>query len=207
MIGLLGKKVGMTRIFDPQGKCWAVSVIEVGPCFVSQIKTKDSDNYDAIQLGFKKTRQKLNTKPLQGHLEKAGIPPVKILKEVRDFDGADKLKPGDEIKVDIFSEGDVVAVSGVSKGKGFAGVVKRHGFGGGPKTHGQSDRYRAPGSIGQSSSPSRIFKGIRMAGRMGGKNVTVKNIRVEKVDAKNNLLILRGAVPGANGGTVFIKKA
>jgi len=206
MIGLLGKKIGMTRIFNSQGKCFAVTVVETGPCYVTQIKSAENDGYDAVQLGFKLTREKLASKPRLEHLKKAGVPPVKILKEVRNFDNMDKLKPGDEIKLDVFSEGDVVAVSGVSKGKGFTGVMKRHGFHGGQKTHGQSDRCRAPGSIGQSSSPSRVFKGTRMGGRSGGEKVTLKNLRIEKVDPKNNLLVIRGAIPGANGGTVFIRK-
>jgi len=206
MSGLIGKKIGMTRVFDPQGNCRAVTIIETGPCYITQIKTIENDGYEAVQLGYKVTREKLTRKPIEGHLKKSGVPPVKILKEFRNFENMNKLKPGDEIKVEIFSEGDKVTVTGISKGKGFTGVVKRHGFVGGPKTHGQSDRYRAPGSIGQSSSPSRVLKGIKMAGRSGGKKVTVKNVFVEKVDPKNNLLILRGAIPGANQGTVFIRK-
>lgn len=206
MIGLIGKKIGMTRIFDPQGNCRAVTVIETGPCYVTQIKTIENDGYEAVQFGYNNVREKLTRKPLQGHLKKAKVPHLKTLKEFKNFDGSEKLKLGDEIKVDIFSEGDKVIITGISKGKGFTGVVKRHGFGGGPKTHGQSDRYRAPGSIGQSSSPSRVFKGMKMAGRSGGKKVTVKNLLVEKVDQKNNLLIVRGTIPGANGGTVFIRK-
>jgi len=206
MIGLIGKKIGMTRIFDSQGKCMPVTVIEAGPCFVTQIKKQATDGYNAIQLGFKTTREKLTCKPIQGHLKKAGVPAVKVLKEFRDFNEAEQHNTGDEIKVDIFAEGDTVNVTGVSKGKGFAGVVKRHHFKGGPITHGQSDRQRAPGSIGSSSSPSRVLKGMRMAGRMGGDRVTTKNLVIEKVDSKNNLLVIRGAIPGANGGMVLIRK-
>jgi len=207
MIGIIGKKIGMTRIFTEQGLSLPVTVIEAGPCFVTQIKTTAKDGYDAVQLGFNETRKKLLTKPVLGHLEKGKVPPVKVIKEFRDFDGLSDLKPGDEIKVERFSEGEIVDVTGTTKGKGFTGVVKRHGFGGGPKTHGQSDRMRAPGSLGQSSYPSRVFKGMKMAGRMGNQSVTVKNLMIIKVDPTNNLLIVKGAVPGANNGIVYVKKS
>lgn len=205
MIGIIGKKIGMTRIFDEVGNSIPVTVVEAGPCCVTQVKTEEKDGYNAVQMGFDETRKKVLTKPALGHLEKAKVKPLKVLKEFRDFDGAEALKLGDEIKVDSFSEGQLVRVTGVSKGKGFAGVIKRHGFGGGQQTHGQSDRLRAPGSIGQSSYPSRVFKGMRMAGRMGAEKVTVKNLEIMKVDPANNLLIIKGAIPGANNSIVYIK--
>lgn len=206
MIGIIGKKVGMTRIFDEQGVSYPVTVIEAGPCYVTQIKTVDNDGYEAVQVGFNETRKKLLNKPELGHLGKAKVKPLKVLKEFRNFEGFTDLKIGDEIKVDLFNVGEKVSVTGVSKGKGFAGAMKRHGFGGGPRTHGQSDRGRAPGSLGQSSYPSRVFKGMRMAGRMGGRSVTTSNIKVLKIDTGNNLLVLKGNIPGANNGIVFIKK-
>jgi len=196
----------MTRIFDENGNAVPVTVIEVGPCYVTQIKSKEKDGYEAIQVGYGKRKEKHTTKPVLGHLKKSGLKPFRVLKELRNFESKEPLKLGDEIKVDIFSAGDIVSVTGISKGKGFAGVVKRHGFGGGPKTHGQSDRWRAPGSLGQSSYPSRVFKGLKMAGRMGGKKVTVKGLSVVKVDVENNLLLVKGAVPGANKGIVIIRK-
>ncbi|MDZ7338203.1 MAG: 50S ribosomal protein L3 [candidate division KSB1 bacterium] len=206
MLGLIGKKVGMTRLFDESGNMVPVTVIEAGPCYVAQIKTPDKDGYSAVQLAFGERRAKVATKPLVGHCQKAGIKPARVLREFRDFALADQVKPGDVLKVDLFSAGDVVTVTGVSKGRGFAGVVKRHHFGGGPKSHGQSDRHRAPGSIGSSSFPSRSFKGLRMAGRMGGETVTVRNLKVVKVDADKNLIAVKGAVPGAPNGIVIIKK-
>ncbi|MDZ7260978.1 MAG: 50S ribosomal protein L3 [candidate division KSB1 bacterium] len=206
MVGLIGRKIGMTRVFDEQGNSIATTVIEAGPCYVTQIKTQDVDGYQAIQLGFQEKREKLTTKPLLGHFNKAGVKPLRVLREFRDFEAAENLKLGDELRADIFSVGDIVAVSGNAKGKGFAGVVKRHGFRGGPKTHGQSDRHRAPGSLGQSSYPSRVFKGLRMAGRMGNTKVTVRNLQVLKVDAANNLIMVKGAVPGAINGIVVISK-
>lgn len=206
MLGLIGKKVGMTRLFDESGNMVPVTVIEAGPCYVAQIKTPDKDGYSAVQLAFGEKRAKVATKALIGHCQKAGIKPARVLREFRDFALADQVKPGDVLKADLFSEGDVVSVSGVSKGRGFAGVVKRHHFGGGPKSHGQSDRHRAPGSIGSSSFPSRSFKGLRMAGRMGGDTVTVRNLKVVKVDADKNLIAVKGAVPGAPNGIVIIRK-
>ena len=206
MSTLIGKKLGMSRLFDEQGRNIPVTVIQVGPCFVTQIKTKEVDGYESVQLGFLPKREKLVTKPLLGHFKKSGTAPLRILKEFKNIEINDSLKLGSEMKVELFSGGDLVTVTGTSKGRGFTGVVKRHGFHGGPKTHGQSDRLRAPGSIGQSSYPSRVFKGIRMAGRMGGARVTVKNLKVMKVDLENNLLIVKGAVPGSIQGIVFIKK-
>lgn len=203
MAGILGLKVGMTQIFDENGLVVPVTVIKAGPCYVTQIKTKEKDGYNAVQLAFYDAKEKRVTKPLKGHFEKAGVSPKRFLVEF-DFGEDHGLNVGDEIKVEILKEGTQVKVSGTSKGKGFQGVVKRHHFNGGPKTHGQSDRWRAPGSLGQSSYPSRVFKGLRMAGRMGGKRTTLKNVKVVKVDAENNLLFLKGAVPGARNSLVEI---
>ena len=197
----------MTRVFMEDGVCMPVTVIEAGPCYITQIKKESGrDGYNAVQLGFNETRKKLIKKPIIGHLEKASVKPVKVLKEFRDFEDSDNMKLGDELGVDLFNAGDFVNVTGTSKGKGFAGVMKRHGFGGGQQTHGQSDRLRAPGSVGQSSSPSRVFKGIKMGGRMGGQTVTVKGLEVVQIDAANNLILVKGAVPGANESIVYIKK-
>ena len=206
MSSLIGKKLGMTRFFDETGKNVVVTIIEVGPCYVTEVKTAKKHSYDAVQLGFNEKREKLTTKPLLGHFKKAKVKPLRILKEFKTYNSESLPKLGEEIKVDVFSVGDKVTITGISKGKGFAGGVKRHGFSGGPKSHGQSDRLRAPGSIGQSSYPSRVFKGIKMAGRMGGKKITVKNLKVMKVDADNNLLLVQGAVPGHIKSFVYIKK-
>jgi len=206
MTSLIGKKIGVTRLFDETGKNVVVTVLEAGPCYVTEVRTRAKHGYDAVQLGFEAKRDKLVTKPLQGHFKRAGVKALRILKEFRISNPEASFKLGDELKADIFAIGDKVSVTGVSKGKGFAGGVKRHGFGGGPKSHGQSDRHRAPGSIGQSSYPSRVFKGTKMAGRMGGKKVTVKNLKVVKVDAEKNLLLVKGAVPGHVKSYVFIKK-
>jgi len=206
MIGLIGRKIGMTRVFDEEGRDIPVTVIEAGPCYVTQIKTPEKDGYIAVQLGFKEKKEKRVTKPLLGHFRKAGVPPTYVLKEFRDFNGWESLKLGDRITVEVFSPGDLVDITGRSKGRGFAGVVKRHGFRGGPRTHGQSDRLRAPGSIGASSFPSRVFKGTRMAGRMGNRRVTVRNLEVVKVYPEKNLLLVKGAVPGARNGYLEIKK-
>lgn len=206
MSSLIGKKLGMTRIFDERGENVVVTILEAGPCYVTELRSKEKHGYDAVQLGFQHKREKLINKPLSGHFKKAKVKPLRILKEFRNFGTQSDLKLGDEIRVDIFSVGDRVAVTGISKGKGFAGTVKRHHFAGGPKTHGQSDRHRAPGSLGQSSYPSRVYKGLRMAGRMGGKNVTAKNLKVVKVDAEKNLLLVSGAVPGHIKSYVYIRK-
>jgi large subunit ribosomal protein L3 len=204
--GILGKKLGMTSIFDDSGESIPCTVIEAGPCVVTQVKTSERDGYTAVQLGFDAKPERLINKPLKGHLAKAGAKALRLLREFRNFNGA-SLKPGDEVRVDIFTAGDVVDVVGRSKGRGFQGVVKRHHFRGvGMATHGQSDRVRAPGSIGASSYPSRVFKGMRMAGRMGNDNVTVKNLKVVKVIPESNILIIRGSVPGAINGYLEIVK-
>lgn len=206
MIGLLGKKTGMTRIFDDNGNVIPVTIIEAGPCYVTQIKTKEKDGYSAVQLGFDDKKPKNVNKPLLGHFNKAKVTPTRVLSEFRNFD-LKEIKIGQEISVDIFSVGDKLSVQGISKGKGFQGVVKRHGFGGGPVTHGQSDRLRAPGSIGASSFPSRVFKGQRMAGRMGGTKVTIRNLQVVKIDKEQNLIFVKGAIPGhINSYVKLIKK-
>ena len=206
MIGLLGKKIGMTRIFSEDGENIPVTIIEAGPCLVSQIKTDKIDGYSAIQLGFKEKKESRVSKPLLGHFAKAKIKPMYHIKEFRDFKLEKELNVGDEVGVDLFSPGDFIVVSGKSKGRGFQGVVKRHGFHGGPKTHGQSDRLRAPGSIGQSSYPSRVRKGLKMAGRMGNIRVSVKNLMVVQIKPEQNLLFIRGSVPGAVNSIVEIKK-
>lgn len=205
MIGILGKKIGMTTIFEKDGNAVPCTVIEAGPCYVTQIKSKDKDGYESIQIGFEEKKEKNTSKPLAGKFKKAKTPILRHVKEIRDC-GIENLKEGDMIKVDIFKEGDNVKVTGTSKGKGFQGVVKRHGFGGGVKTHGQSDRLRAPGSIGGSSYPSRVFKGQRMAGRMGGDTVSVRNLRVVKIFRDSNLILIKGAVPGTKTGIVEIYK-
>jgi large subunit ribosomal protein L3 len=206
MTGLLGKKIGMTSIFDDSGQVIPCTVIEAGPCFVTQVKTNDRDGYTAVQLGFGEKRERLVTSPLRGHFAKANVKPMRILREFRSVGGAE-MQPGQEIRVDtVFAKGDVVSVIGTSKGHGFQGVVKRHHFGGGFRTHGQSDRERAPGSIGSSSYPSRVLKGMRMAGRMGGTRITVSNLRVVGVIADSNLLLVKGSVPGAVNGYLEIHK-
>ena len=205
MSGLIGKKIGMTSIFDENGKNIPCTVIELGPCVVTQVRTKEVDGYEAYQLGFDDAREKNATKAAQGHFKKAGTSVKKKVVEIQDFDNAYGL--GDVITVDLFTEGDFVDVQGTSKGKGFQGVVKRHGFGGvGQATHGQHNRLRAPGSVGASSYPSRVFKGMRMAGRMGGEKVTVQNLRVLKVVADKNLLVVKGAVPGHKSSYVIVQK-
>ena len=206
MVGLIGRKVGMTRIFDEDGEDISVTVLEVGPCYISQVKTEDKDGYSAVQVGFKEKKESRVTKPLSGHFAKAGIKPTYFLKEFRNFEIGEDIQAGQEIKADVFKAGDIVDVSGKTKGKGFQGTVKRHGFAGGQKTHGQSDRMRAPGSIGQSSYPSRVFKGMKMSGRMGNKRRTVKNLTVAKVLPEQNLVLVRGSVPGAVNGLVEIRK-
>jgi large subunit ribosomal protein L3 len=206
MTGILGKKIGMTSIFDEKGESIPCTVIEAGPCFVIQIKTKEKDGYEALQLGFEEKKNRLVNKPMNGHFKKANVSPKKLLVEFRGFD-ISKFQVGAVVKVDeLFAKDEIVSVSGRSKGKGFQGVVKRHHFGGGFRTHGQSDRERAPGSIGSSSYPSRVFKGMKMAGRMGGENVTVKNLRVVQVIPESNLLLLCGSVPGHNNSYVEIQK-
>jgi len=205
MAGILGHKVGMTQIFDEDGIVVPVTVVQAGPCPVVQVKTKEKDGYNAVQLGYDEISEKKATKPRKGHFAKANVKPQRYLHEF-DFSDYEEVNAGDEIKADIFKPGEKVTVSGISKGKGFQGTIKRHGFGGGPKTHGQSDRWRAPGSLGQSSYPSRVFKGLKMAGRMGNDRITLKSVQVVKVDAENNLLFLKGALPGAKNTLLEIKK-
>ena len=203
-VGILGRKVGMTQVFDDAGRAFGVTVIEAGPCHVTQLRTIPRDGYQAVQLGFDVVKDRRLTRAQRGHL--GSLPPYRVLGEFR-MDDVAGLKLGDEVGVDAFSAGDRVDVTGTSKGKGFAGVVKRHGFRGGPRTHGQSDRLRAPGSIGAGTSPSRVFKGTRMAGRMGAEQVTVKNLRLVQVDAERNLLLVDGAVPGPPNGIVSVRLA
>lgn len=205
MSGLIGKKLGMTRIFDEKGNDVQVSVIQTGPCFVTEIRTKDRHGYDALQLGFDEKRDKSVKQPERGHFKKSGVKPMRYLREFRTFE-VSQFKLGDVIKADIFQVGEEVKVIGISKGKGFQGVVKRHHFGGGPVSHGQSDRMRAPGSVGGSSYPSRVFKGTRMAGQMGNARVTVRNLKIVRVDAENNIVMVRGGIPGARNGMVLISK-
>ena len=205
MPGLIGKKIGMTSVFSVEGKNIPCTVIEAGPCIVSQVRTIEKDGYEAVQLGFQEKKEKHATKPEIGHFKKAGTTPKKKLVEFEGF--GDDVQLGDIITVDMFEASSFINVSGVSKGKGFQGVVRRHGFGGvGESTHGQHNRLRAPGSIGASSYPSRVFKGMRMAGRMGGANKTIQNIEVLKVIPENNLVIVKGSVPGANGSYLILLK-
>ncbi len=206
MSGLIGKKIGMSTVFNAEGEVVPVTVIQVGPCKVVAVRTKEKDGYEAVQLGFGERKEKNLSKPVLGQYKKNNFMPSAVLKEFK-FDNSE-LKVGDEIKADFFAEGEKIKVRGKSKGKGFQGVMRRHGFGGvGGTTHGQSDRLRAPGSIGASSFPSRVFKGQRMAGRMGYENVTVSNLRVVKVLTDQNLILVKGAVPGSiNSYVELIKK-
>ena len=202
MKGLIGRKMGMTRFFQSTGSVVAATVIEAGPCTVVQVKTKEKDGYQAVQLGFIDRKENRVTKPMLGHFQKHQAKPKRVLKEFRDFEPS--VKEGDEVRVDLFAEGEKVRVVGFSKGKGFAGVVKRHKFSGGPKSHGQSDRLRAPGSLGQSSFPKRVFKGLRMAGRMGNERMTIRNMKVLRVIKEQNLILVEGGVPGARNSIVEI---
>lgn len=203
--GLIGRKVGMTQIFDDNGIAQPVTVIEAGPCYVTQIKTKDKDGYSSVQLGFEEVKPKRLTRGQLGHLERNNLPPLRILREFRTK--SPNVAEGDRLGVEVFEAGERVDVVGTSKGRGFAGVVKRHGFGGGLKTHGQSDRHRAPGSMGAGSTPGRIFKGKKNPGRMGNERVTSSNVRVVLVDPERNLIAVDGSVPGPKGGMVLIKTA
>ena len=205
MSGILGQKIGMTQIFDAEGLAVPVTVVKAGPCFVTQIKTTETDGYNAVQLAYGDVKEKRVSKPMKGHFTKAGVESKRHLVEF-DFSDVEKVEIGEEVKADIFVEGMLVRVSGVSKGKGFQGTMKRHNFSGGQQTHGQSDRLRAPGSLGQSSSPSRVFKGMKMSGRMGGDRTTLKSVQVMKVDVENNLIFLKGSLPGAKNTLLEIVK-
>jgi large subunit ribosomal protein L3 len=203
--GIIGKKVGMTQVYAENGRAYPVTVIEAGPCVIVQRKSKDKDGYSAVQLGLVEARKaKSVTKPMKGHFDKAGLPPCRVLREFRVEDGAE-VKVGDKVSVELFAPGDTITVSGVSRGKGFQGVIKRHNFRGGAATHG-SMFHRAPGSIGASAFPSRVLPGMKGAGHMGTDKVTLRNVTVVRVDAGNNLLVVRGAVPGAGGSIVVIRK-
>lgn len=204
--GIIGKKVGMTQIFAPDGTVMPVTVIKAGPCVVVQRKTVSSDGYEAVQLGLveEKAPRKTN-KPMAGHFKKAGIPPTRVLREFRLKDAGDGANVGDKVLVDVFAVNDKVEIIGTSKGRGFAGVIKRHNFSGGRKTHG-SMFHRAPGSIGASAYPSRVIKGTRMPGHMGVEQKTIKNLKVVAVNTEENLLLIKGSVPGPNGAVVVIKK-
>ena len=205
MPGLLGKKIGMTSVFSAEGKNLPCTVIEAGPCVVTQIKSVEKDGYAAVQVGFQDKKEKHTTKPLMGHFKKAGVTPKRHLAEFKDFET--ELNLGDAITVELFNDAAYVDVVGTSKGKGFQGVVKRHGFGGvGQTTHGQHNRLRAPGGIGACSYPAKVFKGMRMAGQMGNERVTVQNLQVIKVMPEHNLLLVKGSVPGAKGSILLIEK-
>jgi len=200
--GIIGKKIGMTQVFTEDGKTRAVTAIEAGPCTVTQIKTVENDGYQAVQLGFEQAK-KLNA-PEKGHLKNLGL--FKYLRELRVVN-IEGVNPGDKVDVSIFKPGDRVDVTGISRGKGFAGVVKRHHFRGGPKTHGQSDRQRAPGAIGSTTSPGRVWKNLKMAGHMGNVRVTVRNLEVYSADVNKNLLLVKGAIPGGENSLVIIRKS
>ena len=207
MSGLIGKKIGMTSIYGANGKIMPCTVIEAGPCVVTQVKTIEKDGYEAIQLGYDEKKEKKTSKPLKGHFTKAGTTPKKVLKEFTRFEEGHRKTFGEILDVTIFEEGEFVDVSGVSKGKGFQGVVKRHGFGGvGDSTHGQHNRLRAPGSLGASSWPSRVFKGMRMAGRTGGGKVKMINLQILKIVKEKNLILVKGSVPGPNGSYIIIER-
>lgn len=207
MSGLLGKKIGMTSLFDASGKQIPCTVIEAGPCVVTQVKTIEKDGYEAIQLAFGEKKESHTTKPMRGHFAKANTTPKRHLAEFSRFEEGHKKKFGEVLDVTVFTEGEFVDVVGTSKGKGFQGVVKRHGFGGvGDKTHGQHDRLRAPGSVGASSYPSRLFKGLRMAGQTGNKRVKVQNLQIVKIFPEKNLLIVKGSVPGAKGSILKLER-
>ncbi len=207
MSGLIGKKIGMTSIFSKDGKNLPCTVIEAGPCVVTQVRTKAKDGYDAIQLAYKDKSEKHVSKALKGHFSKAGVSPKKIVREFTRFEAGHQKKFGDVLTVDIFVEGEFIDVVGTSKGKGFQGVVKRYNFKGvGDATHGQHNRLRAPGSIGASSDPSRVFKGMRMAGRTGGNRVKMINLKVLKIIAEKNLIIVKGAVPGPKNSYLIIER-
>ena len=203
--GLIGRKVGMTQIFDDSGIAYPVTLIEAGPCYVTQVKTAEKDGYSAVQLGFDEVKPKKLTGGQKGHLQRNDLPPLKVLREFRV--SKPDVAEGDTLKADVFETGERVDVVGTSKGRGFAGVMKRYNFRGGPKTHGQSDRQRSPGSLGSGTTPGRVFKGKRGPGRMGNDRVTSANVRVVLVDPERNLIAVDGSVPGPKGGMVLIKSA
>lgn len=202
--GLLGKKLGMVQTFEGTGNVLGCTVLEAGPCTVTQIRTRERDGYEAVQLGYG-TKKRPNS-PERGHLKASGASGLRHLREFR-LDGTDGVAVGQKLGADMFAVGDLVDVTGISKGRGFAGVVKRHGFHGGPKTHGQSDRHRAPGSIGSGTTPGRVLKGLRMAGHMGDRRVTIKNLRVVDVNVDRGIILVNGPVPGASNGLVMIRRA
>ena len=204
--GLLGTKLGMTQLWDESNRIVPVTVVQAGPCVVTQIRTPDNDGYSAVQLGFGAVKAKQLTKPSAGHFEKAGVTPRKHLVEIRTSD-ASEYTLGQELNADVFAAGDVIDATGVSKGKGTAGVMKRHGFAGLRASHGVHRKHRAPGSIGGCATPSRVFKGLRMAGRMGAERVTVQNLVVHAVDAERGLILIKGAIPGSKGGLVVLRSA
>jgi large subunit ribosomal protein L3 len=215
MKGIIGRKVGMTQVFDENGHAVPVTVIQAGPCYVTQIRTLERDGYKAVQLGFDELSSKRNgssrlNKPRQGHLQRneLELPDLRVLREFRISSSEDiNVEEGSTVTVEVFESGDVVDIVGTSKGRGFAGTIKRHNFNRQPKTHGQSDRERAPGSVGNSATPGRTFKGKRMSGRMGNDRVTIQNLKIVVVDPENNLLAIKGSVPGARGGIVIVKEA
>jgi large subunit ribosomal protein L3 len=202
MAGIIGKKVGMTQLFDDDGNVVAVTVIQAGPCPVTQVRTRDKDGYEAVQLAFEECRDKHITKAELGHLKKAGL--KHGMRHLAEFDEVGELKVGDTVTVEVFEDGQSVSVAGVSKGKGFQGTIKRHNFARGPETHG-SHNVRAPGSIGASAYPSRVFKGVRMSGHMGAQRVTQQGLRIVRRDVENNLLLIKGSVPGAKNSVVVVK--
>jgi large subunit ribosomal protein L3 len=204
--GLIGKKVGMTQVFGADGVVAPVTVIKAGPCVIAQVKTVDKDGYESVQLGLVEATPTKENKPTQGHFKKAGVPATRVRREVRLKAGGDPVKAGDQVNASIFAEGERVDIIGTSRGKGFQGVVKRHHFAGGRMSHG-SMFHRAPGSIGASSYPSRVVKGMRMGGHMGNKQITTRNLKVVRVDAENNLLLIEGSVPGGPNAVVVIRKA
>lgn len=207
MSGIIGKKVGMTSIFDSNGKNVACTVIEAGPCVVTQVRTQETDGYEAIQLAYEDKKEKHSTKAEIGHFKKAGVTPKRVVAEFTRFEADHQKTFGDILKVDIFEEGEFIDVIGITKGKGFQGVIKRHNFSGvGGATHGQHNRLRAPGSVGASSYPSRVFKGMRMAGRKGGDRVKMINLQILKIVAEKNLIVVKGSVPGSSGTYVIVER-
>jgi large subunit ribosomal protein L3 len=205
MRGLIGKKIGMTQVFSENGILVPVTVVEAGPCVVTQVKTKNSDGYDAVQIGYSDLKNKHSNKPLSGHFKKANVSAKRFLAEFQPVSNYD-YKTGQQFGVSLFKKGELVSVIGTSKGKGFSGVMKRHGFGGGPKTHGQREHPRSAGSIGQASDPSRVFKGMKMAGQYGNKKVSTRNLEIVSVLNQDNQLLIKGAIPGANNSIVYITK-